>query len=367
MRIGIFTELYAPSIGGMEVRHSQIAQQLTSRGHQVSVYCIGHIYSLLPHENIDGVDVYRYPIVKDYKKPFIKALKRAVLPIIQYGLWSSKIMSQEDFDFIIYNQWPLFHILVSPEKVRECTVIDWCELRDGKFYQFCQKSLPKLSRFNMAVSPSICQGIEKASAQSTFYFPSGINVKSYIPTDRSSRSSILYVGRIAEHKNIPLLIEAFELLRDGGYLGRLQIAGQGPAFEDIQALISSSRHQGHIDLLGLVSETKKVELLASAELLVIPSKREGFPNVVAEAMASALPTITPLYAENGTVDIVTHYKCGLVSQPDPKSLAETILAALSGWEDLSSNALIRSKELDWSILVENFEKKILEVANSGGQ
>ena len=367
MRIGIFTELYTPSIGGMEVRHSQIAHQLINRGHQVSVYCIGHVNSLLPYENIDGVNVYRYPIVKSYKKPFIKALKRAVIPIIQYGLWSSKIMSKENFDFIIYNQWPLFHILVSPSKVRAHTVIDWCELRTGKFYQFCQNGLPTLSRFNMAVGPSICQGIEEASAQSTFYFPSGINVESYIPADRSNRNSILYVGRIAEHKNIPLLVEAFELLRDKGYLGRLQIAGQGPAFNEIQRLVSSSPCQAHIDLLGLVSEEKKVELLSTAELLVIPSKREGFPNIVAEAMASALPIVTPNYTENGTADILTYYQCGLVSEPTSESLANKMLSALSDWESLSRNALLRSKELDWTILVENFEKKILEIANSGVQ
>ena len=216
----------------------------------------------------------------------------------------------------------------------------------------------------MAVGPSICRGIEQASAQPTFYFPSGINIKSYIPADRSNRSSILYVGRIAEHKNLPLLIAAFEILRDDGYLGRLQIAGQGPAFKDIQDLVSTSRHREHVDILGLISEEKKIELLSTAELLVVPSKREGFPNVVAEAMASALPTVTPNYVENGTVDILTYYECGLVSEPTSQSLADTMQQALSIWEELSNKSLLRSKELDWATLVENFEKKILEYASS---
>jgi glycosyltransferase involved in cell wall biosynthesis len=364
MKIAIFSELYSPSIGGMEVRYKALSKAFIERGHEVSVYSIGHEKNVSPHEKIDGVDVFRYPITKNYKEPLIKSLKRAILPIFIYSFWVSKIAANEKFDFIIYNQWPLFHVAFSPKNSRHKSAIDWCEIRNGKIYRFFQRSLPSLFRFNIAVSPSVRDHIEKISGQSVYFLPSGIDRDLYFQSSRSQRSSILYLGRIAEHKNIPLLIQAYELLRENGYQGNLLIAGEGPAFKEISALVSSSRYSNFINLLGLVNNEEKVNLLGKCELLVIPSKREGFPNVVAEAMASGLPTVTSEYPENGTADVVSYYGCGLVSKPTAISLSETILSALNDWENLSAEAFRRSEELGWSSLVETFEEQILMQAKN---
>lgn len=364
MKIAIFSELYSPSIGGMEVRYKSLSKALISRGHEVSVYCIGHEKDLLPRETIDGVNIFRYPITRNYKEPILKSLKRALVPLIKYSFWVSNVSSSENFDFIIYNQWPLLHIVCSPKKSRHYSVIDWCEIRNGRIYQFFQKSLPKTFKFNMAVSLSVSDSIEKISGQSVYFLPSGIDKKLYFQSEHNNRSSILYLGRIAEHKNLPLLIEAYELLREKGYKGRLLIAGEGSAFKDVLARVSSSQYSEFISLLGLVSEEKKIDLLSKAELLVIPSKREGFPNVVAEAMASGLPVVTSEYPENGTAAVVSYYGCGLVSKPNAISLSETILDALSDWANLSSEALRRSEELDWNSLVETFENQIIMKAQT---
>jgi glycosyltransferase involved in cell wall biosynthesis len=359
MKIAIFSELYSPSIGGMEARYKSLSQALVSRGHEVIVYTIGHEKNLLPHEKIDHVNIFRYPITKNYKEPILKSLKRALIPLIRYSLWVSKVSHSEKFDFIIYNQWPLFHIIFSSKISRQYSIIDWCEIRNGKVYQLFQKFLPKVFSRNMAVSPLVCDQIEKASGQSVFFLPSGIKRDLYSLSLRAQRSSLLYLGRIAEHKNVPLLIDAYEHLREDGYEGRLLIAGHGPAFEDISARVSSSKYIDFISLLGLVSEEEKINLLSNAELLVLPSKREGFPNVVAEAMASGLPVVTTEYPENGTASVVSYYGCGLVSQPNARSLADTILSALSDWESLSRKAFSRSEELDWDALVESFENQII--------
>ncbi|MCG9889485.1 MAG: glycosyltransferase family 4 protein [Thermosynechococcaceae cyanobacterium MS004] len=359
MKIAIFSELYSPSIGGMEVRYKALSKAFIERGHEVSVYSIGHEKRLPSHEKNNGVIVFRYPITNNYKEPLIKSLKRSILPILLYSFWVSRIASSEKFDFIIYNQWPLLHVVFSPKKSRHKSAVDWCEIRNGKIYLFFQRFLPSFFRFNIAVSPSVRDHIEKVSGQSVYFLPSGIDRDLYVQSPRSQRSSILYLGRIAEHKNISLLIQAYELLRENGYQGNLLIAGEGSAFKEISALASSSRYSNFISLLGLVSNEEKVNLLGQCELLVIPSKREGFPNVVAEAMASGLPTVTAEYPENGTADIVSYYGCGLVSKPNAISLSETILAALGDWENLSAEAFRRSEELDWSSLVETFEEQIL--------
>jgi glycosyltransferase involved in cell wall biosynthesis len=363
MKIGIFTELFYPSIGGMESRYKELAKALAENGHQVSIYCIGHINSLGAYENINGIDVHRYPIVKNYKQPFLKPLKRAIIPLFRYAFWSSKILSTEHFDFIIYNQWPFFHAIFSPQNTRNKSAIDWCEIRLGKVYQLFQKKLPQITRFNMAVSPSVCNSIQIASGKSVYFLPSGINLQLYSSLEYAQRNSILCIGRIADHKNLPLLIEAFELLKDSGYCGRLILAGDGPAFDSVTAQVHNSRHNAHIDLLGLVSEEKKIKLLSESELLVLPSKREGFPQVVAEAMASGLPVVTCEFPENGTASVVEYYGCGLVSKPDPSSLSQTISKTLADWQRYSEICLNASKELDWSILVKSLEQELMSKVN----
>jgi len=96
----------------------------------------------------------------------------------------------------------------------------------------------------------------------------------------------------------------------------------------------------------------KIEILARSEILVIPSRREGFPRVVAEAMASGLPTVTVDFPENGTKTVVLQYGIGKVAKPDARELATTVAAVLQDWRTYSEKALEHSKELDWKILVQ---------------
>lgn len=359
MKIGIFTELYDPYIGGTETRYKQLSRELVNRGHKVNVYCINHLKSLDSYEDMNGVDVFRFPVAPNYDKPFLKFLKRELIPIFKYSFWTLKVTSQEEFDFILHAQWPLFHILFSSPSSRSYSAIDWCEFRYGKFYQLCQKFLPKIVGSNIAVSTSVSDYIEKTSGRPVFVLPSGIEKKKYTCLGHSKRSSLLFIGRIEEHKNLSLLIDAFKFLNDSGYTGRLIIVGDGSELEKLKSQVSSSKYSDFVDFLGFVSEDVKIRLLSEAELLVIPSKREGFPQVVAEAMASGLPVVTSNYPENGTTSVVSYYGCGLVSEQNAVSLYETILAALSNWENLSNEALRRSIELDWCSLVDTFEKQIL--------
>jgi glycosyltransferase involved in cell wall biosynthesis len=207
-----------------------------------------------------------------------------------------------------------------------------------------------MMRRNMAVSPAVQKHISEVSGCRVTYIPSGIHCTNYRSRPLNERSGILYLGRIVKHKNLRLLIDAFEILKQKGYRGELIIAGDGPWSGALETRIAASPVARCISLRGPVLEEAKIELLAMSEVLVVPSKREGFPRVVAEAMASGLPTATPDYPENGTVHIVRYYGCGEVSHPSPQGLAETIRSLLSHWESYSRRGLARAPELDWASL-----------------
>ena len=210
----------------------------------------------------------------------------------------------------------------------------------------------------MAVSTEVADKIREHSPDVTVCIPSGLTLSDYKGLPKHERSGITYIGRLNQHKNLPLLIKAFESLRQMGYHGRLTIAGSGPEAERISAACNSSPESDNIEFLGHVSDKAKCELLGRSEFLLITSQREGFPRIAAEAMASGTPVITADYPDNGTVSIVNEYQCGEIAPPDPTAIASAILRCLPEWDRISATAIQNSRTLDWGNLVAQFETAI---------
>jgi glycosyltransferase involved in cell wall biosynthesis len=362
MNIGIFTELYPPSIGGQEIRFAELAQVFRERGHNVSVYCIAHRRDLLKRETLGGVEVHRFPVDEHYRRPQSRVLPRNPITILKYASWVRSVLKTRSFDLSLFNQWPLAHIAFAPRSARKRAIVDWCEVRDARFYRFMQWMLPRLSGQNMGVGLAVCDHIGAVSGRPVFYLPSGIRRSAYRSLPAAERRDILYLGRITAHKNLAFLIDAFAQLKTAGHnqagaLGgdALVIAGDGPDMPALRAHAAASPAAGQIRILGPVSEQQKIDLLGGARLLAIPSRREGFPRIVAEAMASGLPTVTARFPENGTGDVVDHYGCGVVTAPEIEAFAGGLISAAERWEELSRRGLDRADELDWQVLAEQIE------------
>jgi glycosyltransferase involved in cell wall biosynthesis len=364
MNIGIFTELYPPSIGGQEVRFAELAQVFHERGHDVSVYCIAHLRDLPAHETVCGIDVHRFPVDEHYQRPQSRLLPRNPITILKYAHRVRRVLKARDFDLTLFNQWPLAHIAFAPRRSRQRAILDWCEVREAGFYRLMQRMLPRLSGQNMGVGLAVCEQIGAASGRPVFYIPSGIRRSAYHGLPAAERRGILYLGRITEHKNLAFLVDAFGRLKAAGHNGssplgpdELLIAGDGPELPALRAHAAASPVAGQIRILGPVSDRRKIELLSSSRLLAISSRREGFPRIVAEAMASGLPVVTAAFPENGTGGVVSHYGCGVVTAPDIDAFAGGMSAAADRWDDFSRQGLSRADELDWQTLAHQIESR----------
>lgn len=359
MRIGVFVELFAPSVGGQELFFEGLSRQLVKNGHTVDVHCIAHASGLDRVENVDGITVFRHPADAFYKTPRFKMMKRAWPTIIKYAMHVRRVASETNYDVLLLNQWPLLHAVTIPKSQRAKAVMHWCEIRTGLFYGTIQAVLPRLVARNVAVSDSVGRSIQRFSVGPVHTLPSGIDVDLYHAPPRSGRSGICHLGRVACHKNIPLLIDAFELLKDRGYVGALTLAGEGPAFDEIGERARMSRYASDIVLLGLVSDSEKVELLSKSEVLVVSSRREGFPRVVAEAMASGLPVVTCDYEMNGTKEVVRSYDCGVVTLPAPDCLAQGVRDAIARWDHYSTTGRSAARTLSWTSIAQSFEELVV--------
>ncbi len=331
---------------------------MTARGHSVDVYCIQNSPGTKELETVEGAVVHRYPQCYGYQEPFLKILRRSPIAVLKYALWCRRI-DPDDFDCFIFNQWPIAHILLAPASIRGKAIIDWCEYRNGALFGILQKYLPRLSANNIANSVALKYALEARSGRNFEVLPSGVFLARYRTAPASKRSGILYVGRIEEHKNLPLMLSAHEYLRSKGYDGRLRIAGSGPALPKLQKIVAASKSANSVDLLGFVSEEQKIELMASSDVMLLTSRREGFPRVIAEAMASGLPVVTVDYPRNGAADVVRQYGIGEVTKPEPARVADGVLAVMAEWEKYSAASIKASQSMDWEVLI----TKLLQIAS----
>ena len=284
--------------------------------------------------------------------------------MVRYAFGARRWLARGQFDAVMMNQWPLLHVLAIRSRDRRRAVIDWCEIRQGLPYRLFQSVLPRLCAANTAVSKDVQMHIAARSRGPVLLMPSGIMAGRYEIGCPSDRRGLLYVGRLAHHKGVPMLVAAFTELRRRGHILTLTVAGEGPARPSIEAAIAASPYADDIALLGEVGEEQKRSLLANSKVLVLPSQREGFPRVVAEAMASALPVVTASYPGNGTVGVLREAGCGISANPAPVDIADAVEAVFAEWDRYSHLAALAAGRLDWEQLAAELAP-FLQAAASG--
>ena len=100
---------------------------------------------------------------------------------------------------------------------------------------------------------------------------------------------ILFAGRLTAAKGAGVAIQACALLKDRGVALTLDVAGEGSERERLEAL--ASELGAPVRFHGGVSFDELVSLYEAADVLVLPSQTEGWPKVLAEAMAFGVPCV----------------------------------------------------------------------------
>jgi glycosyltransferase involved in cell wall biosynthesis len=100
---------------------------------------------------------------------------------------------------------------------------------------------------------------------------------------------ILAIGRLSEEKGFDDLLQAFERIKDLHPDWIVTIIGDGPQRQVLETLCVKSGIARQVRLLGFVKNPW--ESFRHADLFVLPSRFEGFPNALCEAMACGLPVI----------------------------------------------------------------------------
>jgi glycosyltransferase involved in cell wall biosynthesis len=119
---------------------------------------------------------------------------------------------------------------------------------------------------------------------------------------------VLFVGRLVVHKDVPCLLRAAARLRDTAPTIRWRLAGDGPLENEITQQIAAHGLQDHVQLLGQRDDVQ--DLIDAADIVVLPSLREGLSNVILEGMMGGKPVVAS--NAGGNVELVIDGETGLL-------------------------------------------------------
>jgi glycosyltransferase involved in cell wall biosynthesis len=152
------------------------------------------------------------------------------------------------------------------------------------------------------------------------------------------------VARLVERKGIDVLLRALVRVRHSHRV-YLIVVGDGPLGEELQALARELRVEGLVSWLSFQADPTK--WLRAMDVFALPSRLEGSPNAILEAMAMGLPIIST--AIGGVVDLLEEGRTGFLIPPDnPDALAialERLLVNASLRADLGCRARKRAVDL----------------------
>jgi glycosyltransferase involved in cell wall biosynthesis len=140
-----------------------------------------------------------------------------------------------------------------------------------------------------------------------------------------------FVGRLTRDKGLPELIEAFDAILAAKPDAHLLLVGWFDSAEDALSRGLRARIERHprIHLTGFVADTAPYYRVM--DVMVLPTWREGFPNVVLEAAATGIPVVTTL--STGSRDAVLPEVTGLLIPPGyPVAISESVLQLLGNPE-----------------------------------
>jgi glycosyltransferase involved in cell wall biosynthesis len=186
-------------------------------------------------------------------------------------------------------------------------------------------------------------------AQRVEHIPNGVDVELFVPDDVEKAWDIVFVGRLAPQKDLPVLLDAAAML-DGV---RVAVVGDGPLRDE---LICRASHQGiDLTLLGPLRNSDVASVLKQSRCFVLPSTQEGHPKALLEALASGVPCVgsrIPAIVEMAREGVVATFEQG-----DAAELAAAVRRILSDETEAR-----RLSERGRGVVVERFDlRKLLRV------
>jgi glycosyltransferase involved in cell wall biosynthesis len=374
MRVVIVNSFFPPWRGGAETYVYNLAKNLQSRGHEITVVCGDQPLETGTRE-VDGLTVKRLHITR-------KIYGTPIMPYLFLRLLS------EPAD-IMHANFPspyIAFITAFVSKLRRVpAVLTW------------HNDLPPVTRtagllvalHDHLVLPVYLKWFRKIIATSEAYahtsrnlervqpqvevIRNGVDINRFNPNVNGERirqklkldecKIVLFVGALTEwhrYKGLDVLLEALSLLNDTSHV-QLLVVGDGMLKSHYQEMASALSISSRVIFAGDASDSDLPEYYACSDVLVLPSKdrSEGFGLTLLEANATGKPVIGSHVG--GIPGVIRDGYNGLLVPPnDPRALASKLSELLDKDDqrliEMGKNGRKLAETLDWSHVAISIEK-----------
>lgn len=234
--------------------------------------------------------------------------------------------------------------------------------KSGPFSLLHRKAIQG-SSFTVGVSQTMAAELGRqypGMADKIRFVPNGVDEAFYtLLAERHhlplSPFKLLFIGSLVPYKGLDILLKGLDRINSLPSW-TLTVVGDGPDGNHLRSLATSLGINTNIRFLGSVSPDRVSQLMNDHHLLILPSHREGRPNVVLEAMAAALPVLATDI--EGTRELVQNGKTGwLVPPGDVNALSGALDDIISGKRNLAAAGLAgRQRMLEQGLTWDNTAK-----------
>jgi glycosyltransferase involved in cell wall biosynthesis len=178
------------------------------------------------------------------------------------------------------------------------------------------------------------------------------------PSNSDRRLRLLSVGRISREKGLDVLLRALALVPHLNL--SVRIIGDGPLLGELERQVRDLSLGGRVMLSGYVDDVAPA--LGACDLFVLPSRTEGTPLSLIEAMAAGRPVVA---SDVGGVSAALRHGAGILTRPgDASELACALTSAVGQREQLSKRAMDRSESVRQLFSAERWAQQMERVYRS---
>ncbi len=342
MKIGIFTECYAPVMNGVVVSIQTFKKALEDRGHEVFVFAPENKNATVEHR------VYRFPSIEDSKQrlypvmlPSINILKTYVpveivkeLDVIhaQHMFTAgrlARLVAKEYNKPLVYTYHTLIEDYVHYSGILAPITKRYLNNMSKRFCNTCDQ----------VITPS--NPIKKKLRHYGVHKPIEVIMTGIVPENYKRYDSqalkkkydipqnykiLLYLSRIAKEKNLKLLLKSFVGIKKEYPACHLLMVGGGPELEETKREAEKLGIGKEVTFTGMVPKEDANKIFGMSDLFVFPSFTETQGIVIAEAMASGTPPIA--VNKLGPTDLIHDGEDGFLTKLTVSDFSDKILKLL---------------------------------------
>ena len=384
MKILVFTSLYPNNVWprhGIFIKERMTHFAKNGRGHIQVIAPVPYFppfkinqrwrYSQVAHsEEIDGVKVLhpRYLMI-----PKVGMVLHGLLMFLSLYLIIKKVQKEFDFDLIdSHYAYPDGFAAVLVGQLLKKPVIISARGSDVNLFRTFPV-IQRLLRFSflraervIAVSRALKDAILRLNIpeEKIEVIPNGVDLEKFkpIPTDEArqrlqlqGKSLLVSVGNLNPNKGFDKLIKSVRILseQDNQKDIHLVIIGEGALLKSLQGLVHSLGLEEHVSFVGEVPHEDLFLWYSAADVFCLASGREGWPNVLLEAMACSKPVVAT--SVGGIPEIVSSNELGVLVKRNEMEIARGISKALS--KEWNSQEIRKYAETHtWNRVTESLEE-----------